>query len=126
MSKGRLLRIAFAVGRQVGRSDGKVGGRSCPCDTGAVQNHSERRLRTTSCREGGGQPDLRCTRIYPAGHRGTCEMSPQAYRPTDEQLAIIDHDGSAFVTACPGAGKTWVLTERARRLLDDMPVGQGV
>jgi superfamily I DNA/RNA helicase len=53
-------------------------------------------------------------------------MSPQVFQPTQEQQAIIGHDGSAFVTACPGAGKTWVMTERARRLFADMPAGRGV
>lgn len=53
-------------------------------------------------------------------------MSPQAFQPTPEQQAIIAHDGSAFVTACPGAGKTRVMTERARRLFADMPAGRGV
>ncbi|AEQ53611.1 UvrD-helicase domain-containing protein [Pelagibacterium halotolerans] len=53
-------------------------------------------------------------------------MRPQAFQPTREQQEIIDHDGSAFVTACPGAGKTRVMTERARRLFADMPAGRGV
>lgn len=53
-------------------------------------------------------------------------MSSQRFKPTPEQQAVIDHDGSAFVTACPGAGKTRVMTERARRLFGDMPSGQGV
>jgi DNA helicase II / ATP-dependent DNA helicase PcrA len=39
------------------------------------------------------------------------------FLPTDEQSRIIACDGSAFVAACPGAGKTRVLVERARRLL---------
>ena len=39
------------------------------------------------------------------------------FKPTDEQATIITFDGSAFVTACPGAGKTRVLIERARHLL---------
>ena len=53
-------------------------------------------------------------------------MSSQTFKPTPEQQAIIVHDGSAFVTACPGAGKTRVMTERARRLFGDMPAGRGV
>lgn len=40
-----------------------------------------------------------------------------AYEPTPEQRALIDHEGSAFVTACPGAGKTRTLVERVRVLL---------
>jgi len=39
------------------------------------------------------------------------------FSPTKEQAKIITFDGSAFVTACPGAGKTRVLIERARHLL---------
>ncbi|MFQ6756909.1 UvrD-helicase domain-containing protein, partial [Cereibacter sphaeroides] len=42
-----------------------------------------------------------------------------AYKPTLEQEAVVLHDGCAFVTACPGAGKTRTLVERARRLLAD-------
>lgn len=53
-------------------------------------------------------------------------MRPQAFQPTPEQQDIIDHDGSAFVAACPGAGKTQVMTERARRLFADLPAGLGV
>lgn len=36
---------------------------------------------------------------------------------TDEQIAIVDHEGSAFVSACPGAGKTFCILERARKVL---------
>ncbi|CAM3956137.1 DNA 3'-5' helicase [Bordetella tumbae] len=42
----------------------------------------------------------------------------KAFKPTAEQATVITFDGSAFVTACPGAGKTRVLIERARHLLD--------
>jgi DNA helicase-2/ATP-dependent DNA helicase PcrA len=45
-------------------------------------------------------------------------VTASSYTPTDEQLAVIDRAGSAFVTACPGAGKTRTLVERARRLLN--------
>lgn len=38
------------------------------------------------------------------------------YCPTDQQKAVIIHDRSAFVTACPGAGKTRTMVERARHL----------
>ncbi len=37
--------------------------------------------------------------------------------PTKEQARVITFDDSAFVSACPGAGKTRVLVERARHLL---------
>lgn len=42
----------------------------------------------------------------------------KAFKPTEEQATVIAFEGSAFVTACPGAGKTRVLIERARHLLD--------
>lgn len=45
---------------------------------------------------------------------------------TDEQVRIVEHNGSAFVAACPGAGKTRVLVERARRLLTGRLSRQGV
>ena len=53
-------------------------------------------------------------------------MSEQTFKPTDEQSAAIGHDGSAFVTACPGAGKTRIMTERARHVFSDIPPGRGV
>jgi DNA helicase-2/ATP-dependent DNA helicase PcrA len=53
-------------------------------------------------------------------------MSPHPFKPTDQQREVIYHEGSAFVTACPGAGKTRVMTERARLLFQTMPSGRGV
>lgn len=53
-------------------------------------------------------------------------MSPTDFLPTAEQEAVISHGGSAFVIACPGAGKTRMLTERARRLLSDVSAGRGI
>jgi superfamily I DNA/RNA helicase len=53
-------------------------------------------------------------------------MSAGVFTPTEEQARIIRHDGSAFVVACPGAGKTRVLVECARRLLADRSSGQGI
>ena len=53
-------------------------------------------------------------------------MSSDSFLPTPEQQTVIHHDGSAFVMACPGAGKTHVMTERARILFADMPAGRGV
>ncbi len=53
-------------------------------------------------------------------------MSRQSFKPTAEQSAVIGHDGSAFVAACPGAGKTWIMTERARLLFQAAPPGRGV
>lgn len=43
------------------------------------------------------------------------------FSPTAQQTAIIDHEGPAFVSACPGAGKTRVMVERARRVLSRRP-----
>ncbi|WP_421440770.1 UvrD-helicase domain-containing protein [Agrobacterium tumefaciens] len=40
------------------------------------------------------------------------------FKPTDEQKRVIEHPGSAFIAACPGAGKTRVMVERARKLLN--------
>lgn len=53
-------------------------------------------------------------------------MSQEPFRPTPQQREIIDHDGPAFIVACPGAGKTRVMAERARHLFRDMPPGRGV
>ncbi len=53
-------------------------------------------------------------------------MSQEPFQPTPEQRDVIFHNGSAFVVACPGAGKTRVMTERARRLFGNMPAGRGV
>jgi DNA helicase II / ATP-dependent DNA helicase PcrA len=41
----------------------------------------------------------------------------QPFKPTAEQKKIIEHATSAFVEACPGAGKTRTMVERARILL---------
>jgi len=45
---------------------------------------------------------------------------------TKEQIRIVEHQGCTFVSACPGAGKTRVLVERARVLLKDRSTGKGV
>lgn len=49
-----------------------------------------------------------------------------AYAPTNEQKAIILHDGHAFVRACPGAGKTRTMVERARHMLSATTDRRGV
>ncbi|WP_334160685.1 ATP-dependent helicase [Achromobacter insolitus] len=41
----------------------------------------------------------------------------KVFNPTEQQARVITFDGSAFISACPGAGKTRVLIERARHLL---------
>ncbi|AZO68021.1 ATP-dependent helicase [Mesorhizobium sp. M6A.T.Cr.TU.016.01.1.1] len=49
-----------------------------------------------------------------------------AFEPTDQQLKIIGYGASAFISACPGAGKTRVLVERARELLAGRLGGRGI
>lgn len=53
-------------------------------------------------------------------------MMGESYSPTREQEAIILHGGHAFVRACPGAGKTRTIVERARQLLTDKTDRRGV
>lgn len=53
-------------------------------------------------------------------------MSRLHFAPTEEQKRILEHEGSAFVTACPGAGKTRVLAERVRLLLAERRSAKGV
>ena len=53
-------------------------------------------------------------------------MIAKPFEPTDEQQRVIEHAGSAFIAACPGAGKTRVMVERARKLLGGMPAGRGI
>lgn len=48
------------------------------------------------------------------------------FSATIEQEAIISHNGPAFITACPGAGKTRTLVERARIVLADRKDRRGV
>ena len=48
------------------------------------------------------------------------------YCPTGQQKTVFAHDGSAFVTACPGAGKTRTMVERARHLADRTDDKRGV
>lgn len=47
-------------------------------------------------------------------------MNASAFDPTPEQQTIIEHEGSAFIEACPGAGKTRVMVERARRAVSQL------
>ncbi len=53
-------------------------------------------------------------------------MITKAFEPTEEQRRVIEHTGSAFIAACPGAGKTRVMIERARKLLGGRPTGRGI
>lgn len=53
-------------------------------------------------------------------------MITKAFEPTEEQGRVIEHTGSAFIAACPGAGKTRVMVERARKLLGGRSTGCGI
>jgi DNA helicase-2/ATP-dependent DNA helicase PcrA len=53
-------------------------------------------------------------------------MSRKPFTPTEEQKGVIGHPGSAFISACPGAGKTQVLVERARQQLRASLDGKGM
>ena len=46
--------------------------------------------------------------------------------PTDEQRAVINSDGAAFVQACPGAGKTETIVGRVSTLLTVLPPRRGI
>lgn len=53
-------------------------------------------------------------------------MIAKPFEPTEQQQRVIEHVGSAFIAACPGAGKTRVMVERARKLLGGRPTGRGM
>ncbi|GLR82904.1 DNA helicase [Azospirillum oryzae] len=53
-------------------------------------------------------------------------MTVDMFLQTNEQKAIIGHEGHAFVQACPGAGKTRTMVERARHLLSNPADRRGV
>jgi hypothetical protein len=53
-------------------------------------------------------------------------MSKDKIVLTPEQRTVTSHSGSAFISACPGAGKTHVLVERARQELKRNSTGQGL
>lgn len=46
--------------------------------------------------------------------------------PTDEQQAIIKHDGNTVVTARPGSGKTYTIVEKISKILPTLEDFQGV
>ncbi len=58
--------------------------------------------------------------------RGARAMKRKPFKPTPEQEVVIAHKENAFITACPGAGKTQVLVERARQELKNNASGQGL
>jgi DNA helicase-2/ATP-dependent DNA helicase PcrA len=53
-------------------------------------------------------------------------MRKGPFAPTEEQKSVIAHSRGAFISACPGAGKTQVLVERARLQLKITSTGQGL
>lgn len=53
-------------------------------------------------------------------------MSERPFKPTRQQDEVIRHEGSAFISACPGAGKTRVMVERARRILTSAHDGHAI
>jgi DNA helicase II / ATP-dependent DNA helicase PcrA len=53
-------------------------------------------------------------------------MTVGPFKPTDEQRRVIEHPTSAFISACPGSGKTRVMVERARILLRGAQRSRGV
>ncbi|HLJ89954.1 MAG TPA: UvrD-helicase domain-containing protein [Candidatus Angelobacter sp.] len=53
-------------------------------------------------------------------------MSRKPFKATEEQKNVIAHSSCAFISACPGAGKTQVLVERARYELKEMSTGKGL
>ncbi|NTV45791.1 MAG: ATP-dependent helicase [Chlorobiales bacterium] len=53
-------------------------------------------------------------------------MNRRVFTPTPEQEAVLKCNGTAFIHACPGAGKTRIMVERAARVFVDIPSGRGV
>jgi DNA helicase II / ATP-dependent DNA helicase PcrA len=53
-------------------------------------------------------------------------MNGRLFRPTPQQAQVVRHADSAFITACPGAGKTCVMAERARYILKPGPDSRGI
>lgn len=53
-------------------------------------------------------------------------MRGSVFTPTPEQEDVIKCNGAAFINACPGAGKTRVMVERAAGVFQNMPLGRGV
>lgn len=45
---------------------------------------------------------------------------------TKQQTTAVDHPGNLIITACPGSGKTTVISEKIRNELEDLKRHQGV
>lgn len=48
------------------------------------------------------------------------------FKLTKQQITAIDHPGNLIITACPGSGKTTVISEKIRNELQDLKRHQGV
>lgn len=49
-----------------------------------------------------------------------------SWTPTKEQKDVIDYDGNLVVIAKPGSGKTYVMSEKIRKILPALPDYRGV
>lgn len=49
-----------------------------------------------------------------------------SFVPTDEQKAILDFKSHMVITACPGSGKTAVISEKVRQILPTIPSYRGI
>ena len=49
-----------------------------------------------------------------------------SFEPTPDQLRAINYSDSMVVIAKPGSGKTYVVSEKIRRILPELPEHKGV
>src|SRR6185437_5993708 len=110
----------------MGRGCSPDGHRPIESNSETLRQDPQGRLRTSSCRRDQCGQGLHGAAVSGACGRGLGSMTAKAFTPTDEQARVIGHQGSAFIAACPGAGKTRVMVERARQLLSEQPRGRGV
>lgn len=45
---------------------------------------------------------------------------------TKQQISAIDYPGNLIITACPGSGKTTVISEKIRNELENLKRHQGI
>lgn len=48
------------------------------------------------------------------------------FNPTDEQRAILNHEGNCVIAAGPGSGKTTILSHKITQVLEEARMYQGV
>ena len=48
------------------------------------------------------------------------------FAPTPEQQAVLDFHSHMVITACPGSGKTAVISEKVRQILPNIPSYRGI